>query len=261
MTVDEMRERKRELGYSYEQIAELAHLPVGTVQKVLSGITKSPRYDTLKALEQVFTSKSVNMIGESQPVYSVQKKRGEYTIEDYFALPDERRVELIDGVIYDMAAPTTLHQILADELCGAFKNYIRSKKGKCIPVTSPVDVQLDCDDKTMVQPDVVIICDREKLKYGRVYGAPDLVVEVLSPSTGKRDGYTKVLKYLDAGVRECWLVDPLRKRIIVHDFESDGIIIDMYTFDDEIPVKIFNGACKVNFREIYEYVEFLYKQE
>lgn len=261
MTIEEMRERKRELGYSYEQIAELAHMPVGTVQKVLGGITKSPRYDTRKALEEVFAPKPVNMTQKAQPVYAVKKKQGDYTIEDYFALPDDRRVELIDGVIYDMAVPTMLHQLLAGELYSAFRNYIFQKKGKCIPAMSPLDVQLDCDDKTMVQPDVVIICDRDKLKYGRVYGAPDLVVEVLSPSTGKRDGYIKVLKYLDAGVRECWFVDPLRKRIIVHDLESDRIVIDMYTFNDEIPVKIFNEECRVNFREIYEYVDFLYQRE
>lgn len=261
MTIDEMKERKRELGYSYEQIAELAHLPVGTVQKVLGGITKSPRYDTLKALEEVFAPEQVTMVQKTQPVYTAQKRQGEYTIEDYFALPDERRVELIDGVIYDMAAPTGLHQILADELCSAFKNYIRSKKGKCIPVTSPLDVQLDCDDKTMVQPDVVIICDRDKFKYGRIYGAPDLVAEVLSPSTAKRDVYLKVGKYMEAGVRECWIVDPVKKRVYVHDFESDGVVMDMYTFYDEIPVKIFDGECKVNFCEIYEYVEFLYEKE
>ncbi len=261
MTVDEMRELKKELGFSYEQIAKMSNLPVGTVQKVLGGITKAPRYETLKALESVFEIKKTNMIQEAQRAYGVEKRQGEYTIEDYFALPDERRVELIDGVIYDMASPTAIHQIIADEICGIFKNFVRSKNGICMPLTSPIDVQLDCDHKTIVQPDVVVICDRSKFKYGRIYGAPELVVEVLSPSTLKKDTYLKAQKYLNAGVREYWMVDPKRKRIFVHQFENDDSLINMYTFEDEVPVGIWNGECKVKFREIYEYVEFLYQQE
>jgi len=106
VTIEEMRERKRELGYSYEKIAELADLPVGTVQKVLGGFTKSPRYSTLKALEEVFMEKPAQVIREPQVAYLAEKKQGEFTVEDYDALPDERRVELIDGVIYDMSSPS-----------------------------------------------------------------------------------------------------------------------------------------------------------
>lgn len=260
MTLEEMKELKKELGFSYEYIAKMANLPVGTVQKVLGGITKTPRYETLKALESVFELKQSNVIRESQPVYQVEKKQGEYTAEDYFALPDERRVELIDGVIYDMASPTAIHQFLADELRGWFMTYVRKKGGKCLPFTSPLDVQLDCDDKTIVQPDVVIICDRNKYKAGRIFGAPDLVVEVISPSTMKKDIYLKSLKYENAGVREYWIVDPKKKRIFVHQFEKTDSMIDVYTFDDEVPVGIWNNECKVVFREIYEYIEFLEEQ-
>lgn len=257
MTIEEMRERKKELGYSYEQIADLAHLPVGTVQKVLGGITKNPRYETLSALEAVFVAKNPNMIKEPVPIYNARKRQGEYTMADYFAMPDERRVELIDGVIYDMASPTTMHQILADEICSALKNYVRSHKGVCMPLTSPVDVQLDCDDKTMVQPDIVVICDRSKFQSGRIYGAPDLIVEVLSPSTRKKDMYIKAEKYLNAGVREYWIIDSKYKRIYVHCYEKEDFMINMYTFEDEVPVGIWNDDCKVNFREIYDYVSFL----
>lgn len=256
MTVEQMRERKRELGYSYEQIAELANLPVGTVQKVLGGITKSPRYDTLQALEEVFTSKPDLVVKETTAAYQV-KKQGEYTIEDYMALPEEQRVELIDGVFYDMSAPVVVHQAIGGEIHYKLREFIRDNKGKCIALAAPTDVQLDCDNKTMVQPDVLVVCDRDKFKFGRLYGAPDFVVEVLSPSTSKKDKVLKLSKYCNAGVREYWMVDPMKKRVFVYDFENEDFPT-VYTFEDVIPVQIFDGRCKIDFREIYEYTEFLF---
>ena len=113
MTVSEMRKRKKELGYTNEKVSELSGVPLGTVQKIFAGVTDSPRYDTLQALEKVFV-KEWNMLRESVTAYQV-KRQGEYTLEDYYALPDERRVELIDGVIYDMSSPTSTHQMLATE--------------------------------------------------------------------------------------------------------------------------------------------------
>lgn len=123
-----------------------------------------------------------------------------------------------------------------------------------------MDVQLDCDDKTIVQPDVLLVCDRNKLKNGRVFGVPDLVVEVLSPSTRKKDILIKYGKYLNAGVKEYWIVDPAKKRICVYEFEKDDFPV-MYTFDDKVPVGIFEGECEVDFAEIYEYTGFLYEKE
>lgn len=268
MTIEEMREQKKELGYSYEKIAELSGLPVGTVQKVLSGITKAPRYETIKALEAVFKpsyslaskKKWIDdvLIQEEKMPYQPQKRQGEYTLEDYLKLPEEQRVELIDGVIYDMAAPTDKHQIIGDEIQSRFRDHIRKKKGKCISITAPLDVQLDCDDKTVVQPDVVVVCDRNKFKNGRVYGAPDLVVEVLSPATRKKDAFLKMGKYMNAGVKEYWIVDPLKKRVYVYEFEKDEFPV-MYTFEHKVPVGIFQNECEVDFAEIYEYMSFLYE--
>ena len=259
MTIEQMRERKRELGYSYEQIAELSNLPLGTVQKVLGGVTKSPRYDTLQALEEVFSDKQPGVLRETSAVYQT-KQPGEYTLDDYMALPEDERVELIDGVFYDMAAPHTLHQAISGEIFGALREYIRSNKGKCMFLSAPTDVQLDCDNKTIVQPDVMVVCDRDKLKYGRVYGAPDFVVEVLSPSTSKRDCTLKLAKYSEAGVRECWIVDPKKKRVLVYNFEVEECLT-LYTFEDAVPVQIYEGRCEIDFREIYEYVKFLYEEE
>ena len=91
-----------------------------------------------------------------------QKKSRECTLEDYYQLPDERRAELIDGVIYDMSAPTIIHQKISLEISVRFHAFISQKKGACMVFSAPVDVQLDCDEKTMVQPDVLVVCDREK---------------------------------------------------------------------------------------------------
>lgn len=258
MTIQEMREIKQELGYSYEQISELSGVPLGTVQKIFGGATKSPRYDTLRALENVFIERPTGIIREDMTDYHLDKKQpGEYTVEDYYAIPDEFRTELIDGVFYDMATPNHRHQLIAGEIFVQISTYIRKNKGKCIPEIAPIDVQLDCDNKTMVQPDVLITCDRDKLHERVVYGAPDFVVEILSPSTRKKDVFLKLHKYENAGVREYWIVDPDKKRILVYDFNNDEWPT-IYGFQDKIPVRIFGGDCVIDFVEIDEYISFLY---
>ncbi len=259
MTVEQMRERKKKLGYSHEQIAELSGLSPKMVEEILEGIAESPSYDVFSALEKALAEENPFMVRETAMAYKV-KSQGEYTLEDYLALPEERRVELIDGVFYDMAAPLAGHQAIGGEIFRKIRNFVDSNKGKCIPLNAPVDVQLDCDDRTVVQPDVLVICDRDKFKNGRVFGAPDFVVEVLSPSTSKRDCTLKLAKYSEAGVRECWIVDPKKKRVLVYNFEVEECLT-LYTFDDVVPVHIYDGKCQIDFHEIYEYVKFLYEEK
>lgn len=255
MTIKEMRERKRELGYSYAQIAELSGVPLGTVQKVLGGITESPRYDTLLALEAVLGDKEPTMLRESAFYYAA-KRQGQYTVEDYYQMPEERRVELIDGWIYDMAAPTAIHQLIAGLLHACFLDYVMKKKGDCLPIIAPIDVQLDCDDKTMVQPDLIVVCDRDKVTERGCFGAPDMIVEILSPSTRKRDMTTKASKYTEAGVREYWIVDPDKRTVLTYNLMTSDYGI--YGFDSKIPVAIWNGDCQIDFAVIYEYIRFMY---
>lgn len=188
------------------------------------------------------------------------KRQGEYTLEDYYAIPEERRVELIDGVIYDMAAPTYTHQDLVLEIAVWLRNFVKKNKGKCKVYASPIDVQLDCDDKTMVQPDVIVICDRDKILNRCLYGAPDFVVEVLSASSTKRDTAIKLRKYKEAGVREYWMIDPDKKKVIVYDLAKSEIP-KVYGFDSRVPVGIFGGECEIDFAEIYEEIRFLYEKE
>ena len=261
MTIQEMKQRKKELGYSNARIAELSGVPLGTVQKVFSGATASPRYETLRALERVLKETDAlraGLVRESESPY-LCKKQGEYRLEDYYSIPDERRVELIDGVIYDMSSPTTVHQLIAGLIYARFLGYASGKNGSCLPIISPVDVQLDCDDKTMVQPDVVIVCDRNKVINRCVYGAPDFVLEILSPSTRKKDMIIKLNKYIEAGVREYWMVDPDKKMVLVYDFEHDNYPV-IYGFDSRIPVAIWDSDCEIDFQEVYEYIRFLYER-
>ncbi len=266
MTIQEMKERKRELGYSNAMVAELSGVPLGTVQKIFSGATASPRFETLRALEAVLKKPSAYSFSESgcsdvkeTALPYLTKKQGEYTLEDYYNLPEDKRFELIDGVIYDMTAPTTIHQSILGRIYAQLLYHIDAKGGQCIPMISPVDVQLDCDDKTMVEPDVIIVCDRSKIIRRCVYGAPDFVMEVLSKSTKKKDMFIKLNKYLNAGVREYWIVDPDKKTVMIYDFEHDDYRIS--GFDDKIPVAVLNGECVIDFAALYDRISFLYERE
>lgn len=268
MTLEEMKQRKQELGYSNQTISEKSGVPFGTVQKIFSGQTKFPREETIKALETLLSphpkmkydsvapEQTGGMVHDS---FAYDTKQGGYTLEDYLALPDERRVELIDGVFYDMTAPTTVHQAIGGFIHKILLDFVLKHDGECMPFMSPVDVQLDKDDKTIVQPDVLIVCDRSKFQNGRVFGAPDFVIEVLSPSTSKKDCRLKLYKYGEAGVREYWIIDPKRKSIVVYDFEHSDIP-SIYSFDDKVPVQIWDCQCQVDFSEIYQRVSFLYDE-
>lgn len=271
MTIQEMLKQKQELGYSYEQIAELSQVPLSTVRKVLGGKTKSPRYATLTALARAFPSphpagqaesaahvhpgQRTDRVAEHPVPYNTAayKQQGKYTLEDYLALPDDLRVELIDGVFYDMSSPTGFHQLIAGQLHAMLLAWIRSRKGSCMPFISPIDVQLDSDDKTIIQPDVIVLCDKNKYTPARIIGAPDFVAEVLSPSTRSRDMFLKLNKYRSAGVLEYWMIDPEKKIIITYLFGKNDDY-SVYSFRDVIPVGIYNGELTIDFSQIDDFV-------
>ncbi|MCD8016003.1 MAG: Uma2 family endonuclease [Lachnospiraceae bacterium] len=215
-----------------------------------------------EAAEEYVLSKKgepiARLVSDVLAEYAMTRQHGKCTLKDYLALPDDPRVELIDGVIYDMAGPHYLHQSFVGTIYRIFENFIEDNHGPCEAFVSPLDVQLDCDDKTVVQPDVLILCDLKKLRNGHVFGAPDLVVEVLSPSTSKRDQGLKVAKYKLAGVREYWLIDPRRKRVLVYEFEKRDSA-KIYGFADTVPVGIYDGACTVDFARIYDRIRFMYE--
>lgn len=259
MTIQEMVKRKEELGYTCTKIADLSGVPLETVQEVLNGAKEGVSYEILHALELVLSPPRNMQISEVQPVY-MTRQQGDYTLEDYYQIPDDIRIELIDGVIYTMDAPGTLHQLIGGFIYAKLLNHVMTHGGLCMPMISPVDVQLDCDDKTMVQPDVIIICDKDKIINRCVYGAPDFVIEVLSKSTKKKDSVIKLEKYMNAGVREYWMIDPMRKNVVVYDFEHDDYPV-LYGFDAKVPVRIWGGEYVIDFTEVYEYIRFLYERE
>ena len=270
MTLSQMQYYKQQHGYSYDQLSQLTGIPKGTIQKIFTGVTKSPRYDTLQALERVLKpvnqdkpagfadDEQAGLINQADRVCETvvpygQKKQGEYTLEDYYALPEDKRYELIDGVLYEMTAPTTLHQIIALQMCYQIEKFIEEKEGSCMTYIAPVDVQLDCDDKTMVEPDVIILCDRSKDINRCIYGAPDFVAEVLSKSTRRKDIGVKTYKYANAGVREYWMIDPKDMKVIVYTFAQNDDAEDtvsIFGFQDKIPVGIYNGELKIDFAKI-----------
>lgn len=247
MTIEEMKRIKKEKGYSYAQIARMSGVPIGTVQKIFGGETASPRYDTLMTLENFFMGerKEANLFMEEAAAYNVPKKQGEYTVEDYYALPDDKRVELIDGVFYEMNAPAFVHQRVGGELYRQIANFIFENKGNCIPLMSPVDVRLDCDGRTMIQPDVVILCDRNKIMKWGIMGAPDFIAEVLSPSTKRKDCIKKLDKYMEAGVKEYWMIDPYKRKLIVYEFDKESYPA-VYGLNGKIPVGMYDGKLLID---------------
>jgi Uma2 family endonuclease len=158
------------------------------------------------------------------PALPARKQDG-YTYEDYLKLPDELRCEIIDGEIYDMTpAPTTSHQDVTGTIYHFIRNHLDSKKLPCRVFVSPVDVVLS--EKDIVQPDVVVVCNGSKIQRRGIFGAPDVVFEVLSPGTELKDRKKKMELYAGTGVKECFLVNPdlqFLERHIVHEDGHKGI--------------------------------------
>lgn len=161
-----------------------------------------------------------------------------YTIEDIYALPDGQRAELIDGQMYMMAPPRTIHQKLITEFVSVIHDHIKRHNGSCEVYPAPFAVFLNADDRNYVEPDVSVVCDKEKLDEYGCNGAPDWIIEVVSPSDPQRDYDVKLFKYRTAGVREYWIVNPMTHTVTVYDFEH-GAGTNQYVFDDEIPACIY----------------------
>ncbi len=163
-----------------------------------------------------------------------------YTSEDYWNLPEGQRAELIDGKLYAMAPPNFTHQKISFSLARKIADYIDTNKGSCEVVPAPFAVNLDANDKTWVEPDISVICDKTKITEKGCIGAPDWVIEVVSPSTQSRDYLKKLWLYQNAGVREYWIVNPIMKNVQVYTFDKDESSTQ-FSFDDEISVYIFDS--------------------
>lgn len=170
-----------------------------------------------------------------------------YTTNDIYNLPEGTRAELIDGQIYYMAPPSRIHQEIAGTLYRKIANYLESKKGSCKPYIAPFAVFLNENDKNYVEPDISVICDKSKLTDSGCVGAPDWIIEVVSPSSRRMDYFTKLFKYRSAGVREYWIVDSAKDRVTVWNFENDDN--NEFTLSDSVKAGIYSDLI-IDFSQI-----------
>ena len=248
---------KEERGYSYGFLAEKSGIEAGTLQKILTGKTRHPHQKTLEALIETYSSLygRVDYIVRFDAEKGVEDElQGKYTVADWENLPDDMRMELIDGVFYDMGQPTIRHQVIAQEVLLQFKAFIRNNHGHCLPILAPIGVQLNRDEKSMLEPDLIVVCDPERFgeTEGKWFpGEPDFILEVLSKHTKKKDMTLKLRKYEEAGVKEYWIVDPERESVIAYEFSAE-VTPTIYNFTDKVPVSIYGGRLTIDFAEILD---------
>ena len=167
------------------------------------------------------------------------RKEEIYTVDDIYELPEGERAELIDGKIYYMSPPGWTHQRISGYLHSEIYNYIRENNGECQVLAAPFAVFLNDDNANYLEPDISVICDMSKLDEKGCHGAPDWIIEIVSPGSKTRDYMTKIIKYNTAGVREYWIVDPMKQRVTVYLFEQESV--EEYAFGTDIPVGIYEG--------------------
>jgi Uma2 family endonuclease len=182
----------------------------------------------------------------------VHNSEGEYyTYDDYASWPDDVRYELIDGVPYMMSpAPLRVHQEISGEIFVQIHSFLDGKQ--CEVYNAPFDVRLNADeeDDTVVQPDILVVCDPDKLDDKGAKGAPDFVAEILSPSTASHDALVKLNLYRRYGVREYWIVDPVSKIVTVHLLKNGEYVTTAYGENDVAPVSILEG-CDIDLGKVF----------
>lgn len=173
-----------------------------------------------------------------------------HTSEDYWNLPEGERAELIDGKFYNMAPPSRIHQELVSGFHYLLRKYIADNHGSCKVYPAPFAVNLDADNKDWVEPDISVICDPNKLTDRGCSGAPDLIIEIVSPASRKMDYTLKNTIYFQAGVREYWIVDPVKEKVVVYCYEHDNDP-SLYSFDADISAGIYPGLT-IKIRDLLE---------
>ncbi|MBQ7677873.1 MAG: Uma2 family endonuclease [Lachnospiraceae bacterium] len=168
-------------------------------------------------------------------------KKDGFTCDDIRALPEGKRAELINGHWYDMATPNTEHQRIVSVLTWKLCSHIEDHDGDCQVFPAPYAVFLTESEKNWLEPDIIVVCDPDKIKEDGCHGAPDLVVEVTSPSTIKRDMGVKLMKYRTDGVKEYWLINPDTKTTSVFSFDPDVEKVggNQFAFTDELTSELY----------------------
>ena len=250
MDIKDLKRLKKEAGMTNAEISDLSSVPISTVNKIFSGATENPRYATLLAIEDVLRKKQrlpfrydenrqePCLVQEEAAAYCYNAR--EYSYDDIDKLEEVGSFELIDGMLYLKGAPTRMHEYMIMEMSFAFQTHIKKNKRKCHVYVSKLGVSLFKDDKTWVAPDIIVVCQKDKLTDEGVSGAPDLVVEVVSPSNSSYDYLLKMMKYQQAGVREYWIVDPKLEIVSVYNFEN-FYKSGRYEYSDTIVSNVLEG--------------------
>ena len=253
LTLNDMKKIRKKKNMSYEEIARNSGVSISSVQKIFGSENSNPRHSTLEKLSRAFNPLVSGGAG------TLNSMSG-YTYEDYLAmeLPEGKRVEIIDGVIYDMAAPTQTHQAILGYLHNYISNELRKRKRRCLPFVAPFDVRLDFSDgpTTVVQPDLLVKCSQDSRtdeNGEELPWVPRFVVEILSPSSRSKDMYIKTKKYQESGIVEYWMIDDKSKQVIKYNFEKDSI--EIFGYESKIPIDIFDGDIKVDMKELQNYLD------
>ena len=180
-------------------------------------------------------------------------KKRTYTYADYLEWEGPERYQLFNGEVYQMASPSVEHQAILMGLSIQFGNWLKGKP--CRVFASPLDVRLfpkrDKSDRTVVQPDLMVVCDKTKIAKSSIDGAPDLVIEIVSPSNTHSELFLKFQYYMKAGVKEYWVIDPERKNVQVHIYENGRYITSLYEDNARIPVIVLAGL-EVDIEALWE---------
>jgi Uma2 family endonuclease len=186
----------------------------------------------------------------------IPKPEQKYSYTDYLTWNEEERWEILDGVPYMQAAPSRIHQEVLLEILNQLANYLKGKPCKVYP--APFCVRLDvekndCDVKNVVEPDITVVCDSSKLDDRGCKGSPDMIIEILSPSTAKKDRVDKLNKYEKAGVKEYWVVEPDQKLVSVFLLQENDRYgrTEMYTSEDKIKVSIFTDL-EIDLKPVFD---------
>ena len=175
-----------------------------------------------------------------------------YTYADYLKWEGPERYQIINGEVFMMASPSVAHQAILMDLSIQFYSWLRGKP--CRVFAAPLDVRLfpeeDNSDDTVVQPDLLVVCDKDKLGKGSVNGPPDLAVEIMSPSNSNKEMFYKFQYYLEAGVREYWMIDPEIKKVQVHVYKDGHYISKGYKESACIPVAVLPGL-EINLESLW----------
>ena len=180
-----------------------------------------------------------------------------YTYKDYLSYDEGERIEIIEGGIITMSpAPSRIHQEITMDISYKIRQYIENNNGPCKVYAAPFDVVLKNEDeeegnsKNIVQPDISVICDKNKLTDKGCFGSPDMIVEVVSPSNSRDDYIKKLNLYEKFKVREYWIVNPIKKSILVYTLSENGYEMpDSYTFNDKVKVNIYNDL-EIDFKSL-----------